>query len=86
LAVLRAESKSLLDLMRDSYTRQAYLIRLIFNHLHILLFKQIVILEIFSIKLLPFFIAFLLIVDYSWVLLKRLKAIEDSTLFIKDHI
>jgi hypothetical protein len=72
--------------MRDSYTRQAYLVRLIFNYLHILLFKQIVILEIFSIKLLPFFIAFLLIVDYGWVLLERLTAIEDSALFIKDHV
>jgi hypothetical protein len=72
--------------MRDSYTRQAYLVRLILNYLHVLLFKQIVILEILSIKLLPFFITFLLIIDYSWVLLKRLTAIEDSTLFIKDHI
>jgi hypothetical protein len=72
--------------MRDSYTRQAYLVSLILNYLHVLLFKQIVILEILSIKLLPFFITFLLIIDYSWVLLKRLTAIEDSTLFIKDHI
>jgi hypothetical protein len=72
--------------MRDSYTRQAYLIRFIFNHLHVLFFKQIVILKIFSIELFPFFIAFLLIVDYSWVLLKRLTAVEDSALFIKDHV